>query len=283
MNLAITDDQYPAPLLQRTGIRVIERAFPPLVRKAWGILPNSLPPSKRLVAIGDVHGRWDLLSTLIRAINAKISTLPDKQAKLIVLGDFIDRGPGSSQVVELLRKASGHYANFVVLRGNHEESFIAAAHGDGHAQKLWLTHGGQAMLQSFGIEPPYEREDSFSFAARLREGIGIDVLEWMMDLPVQLYEPPYFFCHAGIRPGVPLHKQDQQDMLWIRREFMESTLDHKAIIVHGHNVVKDVQVHTNRISLDTGAYRSGNLSAAILDSEQIVLLQTVTDLPQGVP
>lgn len=260
---------YPRP-----AYRVTERLMPPLNRKAWGKRATGLSPATRLVAIGDIHGRLDLFSILVRAIGSKLSSIPKKKTQLIILGDFIDRGPSSAKVLQALRHANEEFDNCIVLRGNHEESFVAAAHGDREAQLLWLEHGGMAMLESFGIAPPKEGEDSFSFAERLRAAVGIETLEWLMDLPTHYFEPPFFFCHAGVRPGVPLGKQNQQDLMWIRQAFMESGQDHGAIIVHGHNIVSDVEIRANRISLDTGAYASGTLSATILDSEFMIVMQT---------
>lgn len=254
-------------------IPVIERPLLLPERKMRGILRGSQPRPGRLIAIGDVHGRWDLLATLIRAIDARMTRLPALPTKLIILGDFIDRGPDSRKVIELLQRASRKYKAFVVLKGNHEASLVAAAHGDGDAQDLWLQHGGLAMLANFGIAPKGADEDRFSFAERIRNGIGVELLEWIMDLPTFLHEPPYFFCHAGVRPGRPLNRQLEEDMLWIRDVFMNSTRDHGAMIVHGHSMVEDVEICSNRISLDTGAYCTGHLSAAILDPQRSVILR----------
>lgn len=254
-------------------IPVTERPLQLPKRKERGILRGATSRATRLIAIGDVHGRWDLLAALIRAIDVRMTQSPSEPTKLIILGDFIDRGPDSRKVVELLQRANRKYKAFIVLKGNHEASLVAAAHGDADAQNLWLEHGGSATLESFGIAPKEPDEDRFSFAARIRNGIGVELLEWIMDLPTFLHEPPYFFCHAGIRPGRPLQRQLEEDMLWIRDEFMKSTRDHGAIIVHGHNIVPDVEICRNRISLDTGAYRTGYLSAALLGPHQSSILR----------
>lgn len=262
------------PGTDSTALVVTEHPLTLLKRNFAGIPLASLPKRCRLIAVGDVHGRWDLLTALIRAIDIKMVDMPLLPTKFIILGDFIDRGPGSRKIIDLLMRACQNYNAFVVLRGNHEASLIAAAHGDGDAQSLWLEHGGLATLQNFGIAPPQPGEDRFQFAERIRSGIGVDVLEWLMELPVSLSEPPFFFCHAGVRPGRSLHRQDEQDMLWIRAEFMDSTRDHGAIVVHGHNMVDDVEVCSNRISLDTGAYRTGVLSAVMLDPNQSYIFRT---------
>lgn len=237
-------------------------------RQFAGIARASSPKDTRLFAIGDVHGRWDLLAALIRAIEEISADLPPMPTKFVILGDFIDRGPDSAKVLELLIRACRNHGEFVVLKGNHEASLIAAAQGDGGAQRLWLKHGGLATLKSYGIAPLQLEETRYQFAERIRAGIGVETIEWLTDLPAFLSEPPFFFCHAGVRPGRSLHRQEEQDLLWIRSAFMESRRDHGAIIVHGHSVVDDVEVCSNRISLDTGAYYTGVLSAVMLDPKQ---------------
>lgn len=262
---------------KRAQCRVAERVLPPMGRKSWGRRPTYLPENQRIVAFGDIHGRADLFSALIRAVGEKLSEMPRKSNTMLILGDFIDRGLSSAMMLDVLRRASKTHENFLVLRGNHEESLLASAYGDADAQRLWLEHGGEAFLKSYGMLPPQPDEDSFSFAGRLCSLIGTETLEWLEDLPTHYHEPPFFFCHAGVRPGVALGKQSQHDLLWIRQAFMESPQDHGAIIVHGHNVVSEVQIRDNRISLDTGAYDTGNLSAVILDRDFTVVLTTLPE------
>jgi len=246
-------------------------------RKGWGRRYTYLAEDNRMVAFGDIHGRADLFSALIRAVGLKLSELSRKRTTMVVCGDFIDRGPSSSMMLEVLRRATQTHSNFMVLRGNHEDALLGAAYGDVDAQRLWLEHGGEAFLKSYGMLPPQPDEDSFSFAGRLCSMIGTETLEWLEDLPTHYHEPPFFFCHAGVRPGIALGKQSRHDLLWIRQPFMQSAKDHGAIIVHGHSVVSDVELRDNRISLDTGAYETGNLSAVILDQDFTVVLTTVPE------
>lgn len=266
--MAVTAQRAQMPNKSSTAVPVSADKLALPKRQIAGMARASLPKESRVFAIGDVHGRWDLLAALIRAIDEKAANLPLMPTKFVILGDFIDRGPDSAKIMDLLMRACQSYDAFVVLKGNHEASLIAAAHGDADAQHLWLKHGGLATLESFGIAPPQSGEDRFRFAERLQKGIGVKALEWLMELPTFLSEPPFFFCHAGVRPGRSLHRQSEEDLLWIRSAFMESTRDHGAIIIHGHNVVDDVEVCSNRISLDTGAYYTGVLSAVMLDPKQ---------------
>jgi serine/threonine protein phosphatase 1 len=251
-------------------------------RQFAGLARASAPKDCRLFAIGDVHGRWDLLAALIRAIEDMVAELPPLHTKFVILGDFIDRGPDSAKIIELLMRAGQDNAGFVTLKGNHEATLVAAAHGDGGAQRLWLKHGGLATLKSYGIAPLQPDETRYQFAERICAGMGLETIEWLARLPAFLSEPPFYFCHAGVRPGRALHKQEEQDLLWIRSAFMESRRDHGAIVVHGHSVVEEAEVCSNRISLDTGAYYTGVLSAIMLDPEQSVLFragQSLSDKP----
>lgn len=223
---------------------------------------------ERIVAIGDIHGRLDLLRALIPAIEDHVEMLPERPGRVIILGDFIDRGPASRQVVSLLRVVSRRYGEAVtVLQGNHEASLLAAARGDADAQAQWLRYGGLETLESYGIDPRGEDESAHGFGARLADAIGLDVLDWIDQLPLAAHHAPFFFCHAGIRPGRALARQIEDDLLWIRDDFIASRRDHGAIIVHGHTISDEVEVRHNRIGVDTGAYASGMLSAVLLDPD----------------
>lgn len=222
--------------------------------------------AERMIAIGDIHGRFDLLRALIGAIEDHVQGLPERPGRVIILGDFIDRGPASRQVVSLLRIVMRRYGEAVaVLQGNHEASLLAAARGDPDAQEMWLRHGGDATLESYGIDPPRQGESAHAFGARIADGVGLDVLDWIDQLPLSVHHAPFFFCHAGVRPGRTLSRQSEDDLLWIRDEFVASRRDHGAIVVHGHSISDEVDVAHNRIGVDTGAYKTGVLSAVVLD------------------
>jgi serine/threonine protein phosphatase 1 len=154
------------------------------------------------------------------------------------------------------------------LQGNHEAALIESVRGDEEAKRHWLAFGGAETLASYGIERPREGDHAGVSARQIVERLGADTLRWIEGLPRFLHIPPFFFCHAGIRPGHPLSRQSDVYLQWIREPFLEDTRYHGAIVVHGHSMSDEVTVRSNRIGLDTGAYRTGVLSAAILDNRR---------------
>lgn len=227
---------------------------------------------ERIYAVGDVHGRFDLLLELLDQIEQDDRLREPRRKRLIFLGDLIDRGPHSQEVASLLSSAQRSAKRLVVLMGNHEAALLDSLSGDEHAQRMWLEHGGLATLQSFGIDAPEPDEDADVFAERLRRGLPAQMIKWLKKLPLSVRSGSYFFCHAGVRPGVKLAQQSPDDLLWIRKNFLDSKAQHGAIIVHGHSVAADVEILHNRINIDTGAYESGILSAVGLqDAEQWVI------------
>ncbi|TPG16468.1 serine/threonine protein phosphatase [Sphingomonas koreensis] len=231
---------------------------------------------ERIVAIGDIHGRWDLLQPLLEGIERLVVSHTDELTRLVVLGDFIDRGPGTRPIIDFLRTVQERSDRLTVLLGNHEAMLLAAISGDGDAQRSWLHHGGDATLASYGVAPPVDADDAYAFGARVADAIGPDTIDWLRDLPTSFRSGGYFFCHAGIKPGQSLNRQTDDDLLWIRGEFVNDDRDHKAVIVHGHTIVDAVQIRHNRISLDTGAYRSGILSAAVFGRTGKWIVETAT-------
>jgi serine/threonine protein phosphatase 1 len=155
-----------------------------------------------------------------------------------------------------------NFDRVVVLCGNHEEMLLASADGNASAQRLWLETGGDATLRSFGLDPTeFMRRAPLNRGDALRQAVGRDMLAWLEALPLVYRSGGYFFCHAGVRPRVPLDEQRREDLLWIRREFLEDEGFHGAVIVHGHSETDEVEVRLNRINVDTAAHRSGKLTA----------------------
>lgn len=236
----------------------------------------------RIYAIGDVHGRHDLLLKLLNEIGLHQDRLePSKSTYMLLLGDIVDRGPESSQVIRHLRKLSHRSPNLITLMGNHEDMMVRALRGDPGFMRGWMRMGGKATLHSYGVTTDDGPED-FELLARAREAIPKDDIEWLASLPLSIRSGDYFFCHAGIKPGVGLKRQSRSDLLWIRQEFLDYAGPHGVTVVHGHSISEQVQVHSNRIGIDTGAYRSGKLTALYVEEDKREFLSVCggeTDLP----
>jgi serine/threonine protein phosphatase 1 len=217
---------------------------------------------ERVFAIGDIHGRLDLFRALLDRMGEDVDARDDCLTRIVVLGDFIDRGPDSAGLIAAFRQMQRHSDRFTVLLGNHESLLLDSAAGIGPAQKLWLRVGGDATLRSFGMDvDAAAKGDPPLFARQVIEHLGQDVLAWLRTLPLTDVSGDYQFCHAGVRPGVPLERQRREDLLWIRSDFLESPRWHGAVIVHGHSETEHATFAHNRINIDTGAYRTGILTA----------------------
>lgn len=235
----------------------------------------TVPAGRRIYAIGDVHGRMDLLERLIAQILADNQTRGDAEAEIVLLGDLIDRGPDSADVVAWAMEGRAGPLPVSTLMGNHEEQLVDSVLGEGALLTGWLTYGGLDTLRSFGVEPGLLASgDHRAIRQAAREAVPASVATWMAALPVHRRAGDYLLVHAGVRPGVALDRQSPRDLRWIRGEFLESDADHGAVVVHGHSIRPAVELRTNRIGLDTGAYRSGRLSAVGLEGSARWILQT---------
>lgn len=231
-----------------------------------------LPPGLRVYAIGDIHGRADLLDQLHDLIEADLSTAPEK-AVIVYLGDYVDRGPDSHGVIERLTRHRFPGVETVALLGNHEDmllQFLDAPYG----ASLWLTNGGDATLRSYHVRIPASFDDFLMAQRALLGAMPRHHKQFLAGLPVQVQFGDYLFVHAGIRPGLPLDRQSREQMIWIRDVFLNSESDHGLIVVHGHTIVHDVEWMPNRIGVDTGAYTTGRLTALVLEGGGRRLLQT---------
>lgn len=234
-----------------------------------GFQAPALPAGCRVYAIGDVHGRLDLMQHLLVAVEADRAARPPAHNYVIQLGDFIDRGPHSARLIAGFHRLATSRPHFIALKGNHEATLSAVLNGDYDALRLWLEHGGRAALDSLKIDPALAEPDHMrELITALEAAIPAAQRQWLERLPVSVQIGDYYFVHAGIRPGVTLRRQIEHDQLWIRDEFLESTEDHGAVIVHGHTVEAHGPVlRHNRIGVDTGAYRTGRLVALGLEGE----------------
>lgn len=231
--------------------------------------PATLPAGPRVYAVGDVHGCLDRLVAMHEAIAEDLAARPADAAVLIHLGDYVDRGPESAQVVEwLLGRPPVPASRVVNLMGNHEAMMLAAvASGEESAADTWLANGGADSLQSWGVPRAAGQAD---WAAL----IPPQHLLFLRDLPTHVRIGPYLFVHAGIRPSVPLAQQSRHDMLWIREPFLSSRQDHGMVVVHGHTPRYEPLVRPNRIDIDTGAVLGGVLTCVVLEADKLGFLST---------
>lgn len=235
-------------------------------------------PGERIYAIGDIHGRYDLLRLLLDRIGEHAQALPPAQSlHLVLLGDLVDRGPDSAKVVEFLHELDQSTDQIIVLLGNHEEAMLQALDGDLGVLQRWIAVGGEQTLQSYGLRLPDPRDDLRRYVRYLQSSLPAEQMRWLRRLPLTAQSGDYFFCHAGVRPGVPLGRQSRDDLLWIRDDFVDDMADHGAVIVHGHTIERDVTLRANRIGIDTGAYRHGVLTALYLEDEKQEIISARLD------
>lgn len=241
-----------------------------LLRHLIGLPPRrhaTLPPGLRVYAIGDVHGRLDLLRPLLGWIAQDSATRAAAEVHIVFLGDLIDRGPASAGVLDLLAIGVDVPGARHILCGNHEEMLLAIHDGDASGAGDWLRHGGAETLASYGVDAAPFWDDPEALPLALRIAIPPRHVALMRAMLEQVRIGDYLFVHAGIRPGVPLDRQAPRDLRWIRREFLRSHADHGVVVVHGHTIVPAVDYRFNRIAIDTGAYRTGRLTALGLEGE----------------
>ncbi len=230
---------------------------------------------ERIYAIGDIHGRSDLLEVMLGRIWADIAARPHCRPRIVFLGDYVDRGPASREVLDrLLELDAGEIATTFLL-GNHDFYLLAYLDDpDWSARGLHWFHcglGGAATLASYGIHDVSDRIPSVSHDAFLR--VFPEAHRTFLRRARLMHRiGDYLFVHAGIRPGVPIEAQEPEDLTWIREPFLSSRADHGAKVVHGHTIVPFVEHHRNRIALDTGAVKTGVLSCVILEGTQVALL-----------
>lgn len=236
---------------------------------------------ERIYAIGDIHGRYDLLRRLLDRIGEHAQALPPTESlHLVFLGDLVDRGPQSAQVVEFLYDLEQRTDQVIVLMGNHEEAMIQAVDGDSTVLQRWLRVGGAETLESYGLRLPTPADDLRQYTRYLQASLPGAQMRWLRNLPLTAQSGDYFFCHAGIRPGVPLARQARADLLWIRDDFVDDPAEHGAVIVHGHTIERSVTMRPNRIGIDTGAYCHGVLTALYLEDDKQEII-AVSDRDAG--
>ncbi len=239
----------------------------------------TLQPGRRLYAIGDLHGCLDLLEELLARIRADLEGWAG-ETLLVFLGDYVDRGPEPSAVVARLLAGIGPRdiaadCRVVCLKGNHEDLFLRAFEGP-ESVAVWLANGGEATCRSYGIDLDRLLAHGKLYAGlpqALNELVPRAHRDFLARLPLSYAADGYFFCHAGVRPGVELARQSEEDLLWIREPFLHSRQDHGKIVVHGHTPAWQPELRANRIGIDTGAVYGGRLTALVLEGDRQRFLQ----------
>lgn len=221
-----------------------------------------VPEGQRVYAIGDVHGRLDLLVPLLQRIKVDDQARPPAETHIVMLGDLVDRGPHSAHVLEYLRAYRDSFAHFHFITGNHEEAMLASITKDADLEEIgWFNYGGMETMLSYGADESLFSHKGEQLASAMRALVPRTHLDFLESFSDSLIIGDYLFVHAGIRPGVPVRRQTSADMHWIREQFLEDDRDHGFVVVHGHTITEEPEVKHNRIGIDTGAYRSGLLTA----------------------
>ena len=242
---------------------------------AWEVLQSSalgarprLPSRVRVYAVGDIHGRADVLAKLFTLIDKDLEVRPNERSIEVFLGDYIDRGPHSPQVLDLLI-ARRRQRVAVFLRGNHEACAYRVL-SDPSVLSDWVHIGGVNTLLSYGVEPSgcdLDQQAPRAIAAAFRQALPDSHYHFLQGLALSFSCGDYFFVHAGVRPGIPLVRQSEQDLLWIREEFLLHEEDFGKVVVHGHSPTNLPDIRPNRINIDTGAYATGRLTCLVLEDD----------------
>jgi serine/threonine protein phosphatase 1 len=243
-------------------VRRLRRAPAPPAIARW------VPDGMRVYCVGDIHGRDDLLRQMAERVEADLEPSSFDEAVTVFLGDYVDRGLGSMRVVEQLTR--GEWPTPVIaLAGNHEDLLMAFLEDEG-VLEAWRNLGGLETIHSYGVNlgPAMAKRDfgavQAEFAARFPE----DHRQFVEGLKASAVIGDYFFCHAGVRPGVPLDRQDRNDLLTIRDAFLSSEVEHGKLVVHGHTPSLAPEIRSNRIGIDTAGYTTGRLTCLVLEKDQ---------------
>jgi serine/threonine protein phosphatase 1 len=237
-----------------------------------------VPHGLRVYAIGDVHGCDRLLAEMHEKIAADLGAPTPESYRIIHLGDYVDRGPDTGAVIERLSRLIEADDHVICLRGNHEEMLLDLLWESPDAGYNFLANGGVATLASYGITIGQERSlmpSGSGLAKLLAARLPAGHRAFLENLQYSVRFGDYFFCHAGIRPGVALERQDAFDLTWIREGFLDSDSDFGAVVVHGHTPAHEPELRPNRINIDTGAVLGGPLTCLVLEGADRRFIQTI--------
>lgn len=235
------------------------------------------PEGMRLYAIGDVHGCDELLADVHHKINLDLAARGTADYRIVHVGDYVDRGPDSAAVIERLARMQASDPRVVCLLGNHDALLLDFLNQEPGSGEMFFTNGGAATLASYGVQPGLFAVITGAhggLARRLGEAMPAHHRDFLEKLRLSIRFGDFFFCHAGIRPGVPLDAQDAHDLIWIREDFLDSDADFGVVVVHGHTPTKgrEPDVRPNRIDIDTGAVFDGPLTCLVLDGTAVRFL-----------
>lgn len=240
----------------------------------------SVPSGCRVYAIGDIHGRRDLLDVLLDQIALDLKGFSG-HSEIVFLGDYIDRGPDSGPVIDRLIEGPEPGESWVYLKGNHEHfaSFLLTTEKWRRSHvRGWIDNGGDHALLSWGVEEDViKRGRSEDVVNAFRAAIPASHAKFLKKLKLDYRVGDYLFVHAGIRPGVPLEEQDEKDLMWIRGDFLDHRKGFGVHVVHGHTISREVDERKNRTGIDTGAYQTGRLTALVLEGAERRYLSTKRD------
>ena len=236
----------------------------------------SVPDGTRYYVIGDIHGRLDLYDALINAFDADDAGRGETDSRVVLLGDLVDRGPESAGVIARTRDWQGK-RNVRVLAGNHEEMFLESFEKP-DVLRHFLKHGGRDTVLSYGISrKQFNAMTIEELFALLPQIVPQSDRDYLASFEEMIVAGDYLFVHAGIDPSVPIEAQKRSDMLWIRERFLNHEGPLEKVVVHGHTIFEKVMDCGNRIGIDTGAFRSGVLTALVLEADQRRILQVCED------
>jgi serine/threonine protein phosphatase 1 len=229
-----------------------------------------LPDGVRIYAISDIHGCAHLLEQMLGVIDADVAHSRPRHAIEVYLGDYVDRGPDSRATLELLIRRSRR-GNTVFLKGNHE-AFLDAVFRDSTRMTDWFQVGGMQTLMSYGLSPSLhpDDEEQRELVREFAAALPPQHLDFLQRLRLTFTCGDFFFVHAGVRPGIALSEQQEDDLLWIREKFLRSQKNFGKYVVHGHTPVRSAEVLSNRANIDTGAYATGNLTLLSIQGSRLL-------------
>lgn len=235
-----------------------------------------VPEGARVYAVGDIHGRADLLRRLHRKILDDAAQTRADRKVIVYVGDYVDRGPDSRAVIEMLIEEPLEGFECHHLKGNHEDLLLRFLE-TGEQGEVWMLNGARATLESYGVEwsdMAHDADGMEEMRRKFDDLMPVDHRRFFRELALYHREGDYLFVHAGIRPRVPLDRQRAHELMWIRDAFLDSEADHGCVVVHGHTIRQQPEVRANRIGIDTGAFHTGRLTALVMEGDERRFLTT---------